>query len=110
MAAPKKTARTIAEEVCSRFPETPTMTLAKKLFAENPEVYNNIEHARTSVRMIRGKSGAKHKKVLSDKSLIDKSIRPLNPFALPKSYAKKRKHVELKGSVGGHINRLFKHA
>lgn len=98
MAAPKKTARTIAEEVCSRFPETPTMTLAKKLFAENPEVYNNIEHARTSVRMIRGKSGSKHKKVLSDKSLIDKSIRPLNPFALPKSYAKKRKHVELKGT------------
>lgn len=94
----KKTSRTIAEELCSRFLKTPSLTLAKKLFAEYPEVYNDTEHARTTIRTIRGKIGAKNKKELADKSLIDAKPRPLNPFALPKSYAKKRRHVEVKGT------------
>ena len=95
---PKTTARTLAEEVCSRFEETPSMTLAKKLFAEYPEVYNSIDHARTTVRMIRGKIGSRQKNSLVDKSLMDKKPRPLNPFTLPKSYAKKRKHWDVKGT------------
>jgi predicted phosphodiesterase len=61
-------------------------------------VYNDTEHARTTIRTIRGKIGAKNKKELADKSLIDTKPRPLNPFALPKSYAKKRRHVEVKGT------------
>jgi hypothetical protein len=94
----KTIARTTAEQICSRFPETPSLTLAKKLFAEYPEIYNDIEHARTNVRMIRGKIGVKNKKELADKSLVEEKPRPLNPFALPKSYAKKRRHVEVKGT------------
>ena len=94
----KTVARTLAEEVCSKFKETPSLTLAKKLFAEYPEVYNSIDHARTTVRMIRGKIGLRQKKSLNDKSLMDNKPRPLNPFALPKSYAKKRRHVEVKGT------------
>jgi predicted phosphodiesterase len=68
------------------------------LFTENPEVYTTEEHARTIIRTIRGKIGAKNKKELADKSLVDTKPRPLNPFALPKSYAKKRRHVEVKGT------------
>ena len=68
------------------------------MFAENPEVYTNEEYARTIIRTIRGKIGAKNKKELADKSLVDTKPRPLNPFALPKSYAKKRRHVEVKGT------------
>ena len=99
MASQQKTvARTLAEEVCSKFKDTPSLTLAKKLFAENPEVYTNEEYARTIIRTIRGKIGAKNKKELADKSLVDTKPRPLNPFALPKSYAKKRRHVEVKGT------------
>jgi len=94
----KKTPRIIAEEICSKFKETPSMTLAKKLFAEYPEVYNSLDHARTTIRMIRGKIGARQKKSLKDKSLLEEKPRPLNPFALPKSYSKKRRHVELKGN------------
>jgi len=94
----KKTPRIIAEEICSKFKETPSMTLAKKLFAEYPEVYNSLDHARTTIRMIRGKIGARQKKSLKDKSLLEENPRPLNPFALPKSYSKKRRHVELKGN------------
>ena len=98
MPTPKTTARTLAEEVCSKFKDTPSMTLAKKLFAEYPEVYNSIDHARTTVRMIRGKIGSRQKNSLVDKSLMDKKPRPLNPFTLPKSYAKKRKHWDVKGT------------
>lgn len=94
----KTTARLLAEEVCSKFKDTPSLTLAKKLFTENPEVYTNEEYARTIIRTIRGKIGAKNKKELADKSLVDTKPRPLNPFALPKSYAKKRRHVEVKGT------------
>jgi len=98
MATPKTAARTIAEEVCSKFKETPSLTLAKKLFAEYPEVYKDAEHARLFVRIIRGQKGKQDRKNTTDKSLYDAKPRPLNPFILPKSYAKKRKHVELKGT------------
>ena len=98
MAKPKTAARTIAEEVCSKFKETPSLTLAKKLFAEYPEVYIDVEHAREHIRRIRGKSGVKNRKSSMDKTLHDNKPRPLNPFKLPKSYAKKRKHIELKGN------------
>ena len=99
MAAQQKTtARTIAEEVCSKFKDTPSLTLAKKLFAEYPEVYNSQEHARTFIRIIRGQKGNYDRKHSSDKSLFDAKPRPLNPFTLPKSYAKKRRHVEVKGT------------
>lgn len=98
MATPKTAARTIAEEVCSKFKETPSLTLAKKLFAEYPEVYKDAEHARLFVRIIRGQKGKQDRKNTTDKSLYDAKPRPLNPFILPKSYAKKRKHVELKGN------------
>jgi len=76
----KTTARLLAEEVCSKFKDTPSLTLAKKLFTENPEVYTTEEHARTIIRTIRGKIGAKNKKELADKSLVDTKPRPLNPF------------------------------
>ena len=98
MATPKTAARTIAEEVCSKFKATPSLTLAKKLFAEYPEVYKDEEHARTFIRVIRGQKGKQDRKNTADKSLYDAKPRPLNPFALPKSYAKKRKPVELKGN------------
>jgi predicted phosphodiesterase len=98
MARPQTTARQIATEVCSKFPEAPSLTLAKKLFAEYPETYITQEHARSFIRGIRGKHGKKEKKLTADKSLFDAKPRPLNPFVLPKSYAKKRRHWDVKGT------------
>ena len=92
------TARQIAAEICSKFSETPTLTLAKKLFTEYPEVYKDTEHARSFIRTIRGKNGELKRKTTIDKKLFEEKTRPLNPFALPKSYAKKRRHVEVKGT------------
>jgi len=98
MARPKSEARKIAAEICSKFPEAPSHSLASKLFAEYPEAFDSAEHARNYVRTVRGKIG-KHSKTSSvDKELMDTKTRPSNPYALPKSYAKKRRHVELKGN------------
>jgi len=98
MARQKSEARKIAAEICSKFPEAPSHSLASKLFAEYPEAFDSAEHARNYVRTVRGKIG-KHSKTSSvDKELMDTKIRPSNPYALPKSYAKKRRHVEVKGT------------
>lgn len=98
MARPKSEARKIAAEICSKFPEAPSHSLASKLFAEYPEAFDSAEHARNYVRTVRGKIGKHSKKSSVDKELMDTKTRPSNPYALPKSYAKKRRHVELKGN------------
>ena len=94
----KKQTHLIAKKVCEQYPNTPTLTLAKKLFAEHSEVYLNIEHARSAIRYIRGKTGNNNRKTLADKSLMETKPREYNPFKLPKSYAKKRQHIDVKGS------------
>lgn len=98
MGRPQTEARKIAIEICSKFPEAPSHSLATKLFTEYPEAFDSAEHARTYVRSIRGKYGKTKKNQLADKSLVDNKVRPSNPYALPKSYSKKRRHVELKGT------------
>jgi predicted phosphodiesterase len=91
-------ARKIAAEICSKFPDAPSHSLATKLFEEYPEAFETQEHARNYVRRVRGKMGDKSRKHNTQKELMDTAPRPSNPYALPKSYAKKRRHVELKGN------------
>lgn len=78
----KSIARLEAEKLCSRFKDTPTLTLAKKLYKENPSLYNDVERARSYIRVIRGKNGNQNREE-SDSSLYDNEIRSKNPFDLP---------------------------
>jgi len=80
--------------VRERFPDTPTLTLAKKLSKEHFETFIGVEDARDALRRIEGKAG---KRNVKDKSLVRTEERPRNPFKLPKSYAKGRKHIDIKG-------------
>jgi predicted phosphodiesterase len=98
MARPQTEARKITAEICSKFPEAPSHSLAEKLFTEYPEAFDSAEHARNYVRNVRGKIGKKSRTSNTQKELIDTKQRPSNPYALPKSYSKKRRHVELKGN------------
>jgi predicted phosphodiesterase len=91
------TKRELARELRKRFPSTPTLTLARKLYNENIERFTNVEDARCVLRLIEGKKGKGQLGLLKDKSLVIEEARPRNPFALPKSYAKKRKHFDVKG-------------
>ena len=87
----------LSREVRERFPNTPTLTLAKKLFKEYPETFIDVENARDALRRIEGKKGKERGKLTADKSLYKDEERPRNPFKLPKSYAKGRKHIDIKG-------------
>jgi predicted phosphodiesterase len=98
MARPQTEARKITAEICSKFPDAPSHSLASKLFTEYPEAFDSMEHARNYIRTVRGKIGKRSRVSNTQKELIDTKQRPSNPYALPKSYSKKRRHVELKGN------------
>jgi len=86
----------IARKVCKRFPDSPTLTLAKKLYKENPKVYKDIENARNFVRNIRGLGGSKNYK---DKTLYKEPTYNYNPFDLPGSLSVKQKTWKLPASI-----------
>ncbi len=89
----------IAREYILRFPDTPSLTLAKKIYAENIAVFKSIEEARSFIRYARGTRGEKNRKVVKSKQLKMFYIKPgslkKNPFMLPKSEAKKPKIFSL---------------
>lgn len=88
----------IAREYVLRFPNTPSLTLAKKIYLENIQLFSSVEHARSSVRQVRGLKGHDHRKKTSEQlKLFHVKPRSLdrNPFSLPKSDAKKPKIFNL---------------
>ena len=70
--------------------EMPTLTLAKILYHERPMDFKDLEHARSVLRIIEGKNGARAKKYITDKSLFVEGARPYNPYKLPESYEEKQ--------------------
>jgi len=86
MANKKGLVRLRGEELCSKFPDSPDLTLAKILYKEFPHL-TNVETARSSIRLIRGHNGKYNSDKLSDKSLIKPITNNRNPFNLPESFA-----------------------
>ena len=76
----------IVREICAKFPDTPTLTLAKKIYKEHPQLFKSIDAVRTYIRNIRGQNGAGNRKNMKDKSLY-KEVGRRDPFTLPESYA-----------------------
>lgn len=75
----------VAREYRSKYKDLPTLTLARVIVKENPELYTSTEHARDALRRIEGKHGDKRRKALTDKSLVIEKERPRNPYNLPDS-------------------------
>lgn len=86
----------IARECIKKFPDSPKLTLAKKLFKDNPKVYKSIEHARGIINTIRGLGGNKRNK---DKSLFQAPKFNYNPFNLPESKSEAREVWRLPKSI-----------
>ena len=63
----------------------PTLTLARIMYNENVEAFMSVDHARTTLRQIEGKSGIKMRNTIKDKSLYMTEERPKNPWKLPES-------------------------
>jgi predicted phosphodiesterase len=80
----------IAIQYRKKFPDMPTLKLARIMYAENNLSFTNVEHCRSTLRVIEGKSGKFNLKWLQNKDCVMKESRPLNPYNLPESYEEKR--------------------
>jgi len=78
----------MARECLKKFPKAPIMTLAKKLAKEQPLVFKNIEHARSTLNLHAGLNGVKNKNNIKDKSLFREKTYNYTPFTLPESHKK----------------------
>lgn len=95
----------IARQYVKRFPKTPSLTLARKMYDENIEHFKDVEDSRYFIRVVRGLAGKNARKKTSDKELfVKKGTFKLNPFKLPKSSASKPKVFSLPNH---HNNILF---
>lgn len=57
MMAKSPTGKELAAKLCRKFPDTPSRTLARRLFNENKERFPNLESARKSILYVRGRNG-----------------------------------------------------
>lgn len=99
MAVTKTLGRKFCETLCKKYPETPTLTLAKKAYKEEPKFFKNLEAARSFINTIRGTSGKTKRKEISDKSLFKPKEYNYNPFNLPDSKTEKRGEWRLPTSI-----------
>jgi len=86
----------IARELVKKFPNSPKLTLAKKLYKDNPKVFTSIEYARNVVNRIKGLSGSKRNK---DTTLFKEPDFNYNPFDLPQSKSEPREIWKLPKSL-----------
>lgn len=75
-----------------KFPNTPNLTLAKKIYKENNKSFTNIDAIRSIIRRQTGQAGNNKGK---DESLRT-APKPLNPFNLPESYSNDFSTYEIK--------------
>lgn len=52
----------IVQKACEEFKSTPSLTLAKKIYKENPESFKDVEAVRDYIRRYRGTHGEKERK------------------------------------------------
>jgi len=77
---------TIVKEYLERFKKIPSLTLAKKIYAENSGMFKDIEHARKLIRYYRGQNGIRARKELATTKYL-KEAGSFNPFEIPESDA-----------------------
>lgn len=88
----KEERQRVINDLLSRFPDTPTRTLAQKAVNENGKLFNGLNHARCMIRYRRGTLGEQNRKALKDKSQMTNNHKDFfkkeNPFNIPPSEAK----------------------
>lgn len=83
----------IAQQYHDRFPGTPTLTLARKMYKENDLLFKDLDDARNIIRYVRGQHGEKSRKKTGHKKEDLKYN--YNPFKLPESSAEPRQPFHL---------------
>ncbi len=72
-------------DLLERFPNTPSLTLAKKVAKENPSLFTSVEAARSAIRYFRGAVGDANRKYADQRLARDFEVSSFNPFGLPES-------------------------
>ena len=75
----------IIKEYLEKYPELPTLTLAKLIYKENPSVFTDVENCRYMIRYNRGASGKKNNEALKDRRFVRDIRQPYNPHKMPES-------------------------
>lgn len=83
----------VAKQYVDKFPETPTLTLARKMYKENVELFKDLEDARVKIRYHRGQAGNHARKFTKHKKEDLKYN--YNPFKLPESSAEVKEPFHL---------------
>ena len=81
----------ILNEELKKFPDSPTLTLAKKIYKEHPALFSTLENCRSAIRYRRGNSGAKNGELLKDKTHVRENGKAGFKIELPKSVADPKK-------------------
>ena len=72
----------IIKSYLERFPNAGALTLARKVYAENPSVWKDVESVRGKIRYYIGQHGKAHRKDITD----TRFMRPArNPYYIPES-------------------------
>ena len=61
-------------DALKRFPDTPSLTLAKKIYKEHPKDFENVEAVRRSIRNYRGQSGEAKRKNIANKEFFKEPV------------------------------------
>jgi predicted phosphodiesterase len=79
------TKQQLAKQFRQKYPDYPTLKLARIMYKEHNLEFPNLESVRTVLRTIEGKLGKKKRESIPDKSMFKEEARPLNPYNLPES-------------------------
>lgn len=79
----------IVKKYLNKYPQLPSLTLAKLIFQENELLFNSVESVRKTVRYYRGAVGDKQRETVLDKKFIRDHTSPnFAPFKIPDSVSK----------------------
>ena len=53
----------IVKKYLKKFPNTPNLTLAKKIYKENSKLFTNVDSVRSLIRSYLGQAGQKNRKL-----------------------------------------------
>jgi predicted phosphodiesterase len=67
---------TVVKEYLEKYPKVQSLTLAKKIYKENIELFTSVETVRTAIRSYRGKSGKTQRDKVKDRTFYDQKPEP----------------------------------
>ncbi len=91
-------------EICAaalkKFPKTPILTLAKKIYEENSLHFSTVESARDTLRYYTGLKGKANRKKVADKEILREPTYNYSPFDdIPESFEEIREPYVLATST-----------